>query len=493
MADEWEQGYKGGKGQPNQEDIEKQIAEIRRVVVQGANEAQQRIKQVVDKANGYWQQAQTTPTPRQATSMEEQRIRQLANTWSAGNWRVARDLGTYMDIVCWSSDEMWEVTLQTRWETRNMEVANEPYTGRLPGKLQPLLPVWDYELPIVTGLKAPPSRARLDALDEVLACTTCNGMGRALCATCTGRGWVGCPDCKGRGKKRCTTCRGRAYIADTLRREKKPFFQKQAEGLATSVNERVADVFEGIRQQGVPISNPLDADPAAKGPTVPCPDCVNGEMDCTCGSGKRICATCQGTKNALCVHCGGTGKVVRHREIARSFDLRVQTQMVGNSPIPEQSLLKANGELVYGAEVNETLHADSPPQSVPMDVWQVAVGLLKTAATGQEKPDMQGSSRTTLQVLELVRIPFTKVDYSFESQDYVFYVYDAEGQEKFYADRYPARWDRIERLVRTITADLMTPTPGPAQPPQPDNGAAGYRVPVEVPPYTVVEEEEEQQ
>lgn len=492
MADEWERGYKGGKNQPNQEDIEKQIAEIRRVVVQGANEAQQRIKQVVDKASGYWQQTQTAPTPRQATSIEEQRIRHLANTWSVGNWRVARDLGTYMDIACWSSDEMWEVTLQTRWETRTMEVASEAYTGRPAGKLQPFLPVWDYELPVVTGLKAPTSRVRLDGLDEILACTVCNGIGRALCVTCTGRGWVGCPDCKGRGKRRCTTCRGYGYIADATKREKKPFFQKQAEGIATSVNEKVADVFEGIRQQGVPISNPLDADPASKGPTVPCPDCINGEMDCTCANGKRVCATCQGAKNALCTNCGGTGKVVRHREIVRSFDLRVQTQMMGNSPIPEQSLLKANGELVYSAEVNETLHEDASPQGVPLDVWQVAVALVRAAEAGQENPgaDVQARSRATLQVLELVRIPFTKVDYRFEGQDYAFYVYDSEGQEKFFADRYPARWDRIERLVRTITADLMTPTP-PSQPSQPENSANGYRVPIEVPPYTVTEEDEE--
>ena len=92
------------------------------------------------------------------------------------------------------------------------------------------------------------------------------------------------------------------------------------------------------------------------------------------------------------------------------------------------------------------------------------------------------------QVLELTRIPYTKVDYRFESQDYVFYVYDSEGKEKFYADRYPARWDRIERLVRSISNDLMTPAPAPSQPNSPN---PGYRVPIEVPPYTITEEDEE--
>src|SRR5438128_1690952 len=99
----------------------------------------------------------------------------------------------------------------------------EPYTGRPLGKSQPLLPVWDYELPEVTGLKAPASRTRLEGLNEIVACTNCNGTGRALCPTCAGRGWYVCPDCRGRTKKRCSTCRGRGYVADWVQTEKKPF------------------------------------------------------------------------------------------------------------------------------------------------------------------------------------------------------------------------------------------------------------------------------
>src|SRR6202022_2049480 len=128
-------------------------------------------------ASDYWQQAQTVSPPRQPSSVEEQRIRQLANIWSNENWRIAKDLGTYMDVVSWGSDEVWEVTLQTRWEVRNMEVVNEPYAGNAVNKLQPILPVWDYELPPVAGLKVPSSRKRLDGLDEIVACTVCNGTG----------------------------------------------------------------------------------------------------------------------------------------------------------------------------------------------------------------------------------------------------------------------------------------------------------------------------
>src|SRR5579885_1132362 len=147
MGDEWEQGPQPEANGSSTDDFEKRLEEIRRMVIQGTSEAQQRLKRVVDKAGTYWQQSNTPPQPRQATSTEEERIRQLANSWSLGNWQLARDLGTYMDILSWSNDEVWEVTVQTRWEMRKMEVISEPYTGRPIGKAQPLLPVWDYELP----------------------------------------------------------------------------------------------------------------------------------------------------------------------------------------------------------------------------------------------------------------------------------------------------------------------------------------------------------
>lgn len=500
MGDDWEQGTGPESWQPNQEDLDKRIEEIRRKVIEGTNEAQQRIKRVVDKAGEYWQQTNAPLEPRRASSVEEERIRQLANMWSSGNWQIARELGTYMDLVSWGEDEVWEVTVQTRWETRSMEVVAEPYKGIPLGKMQPLLPVWDYDLPLVTGLKAPESRTRVEGLDETLSCTACNSTGRLLCATCTGRGWVICPDCKGRTRIRCTTCRGRGYIADWSDTKKKPFFQKRAENLANSVNEKVSEVFEGIRQQGVPIPNPMDTDPAAKGRTIPCPDCVNGEVECTCGTGKRVCENCHGAKTELCVHCGGTGKVVRHYEIVRRFDLGVQTQMVGSNTVPGQRLSNVTGQLIYSAEISEPLYDEAPPEAVPMDVWRVAVQLANlghesqnaagTPAAGARPTGSNAQSRASLQVLELVRIPYTKVDYRYGDQDYSFYIYDVEGREKFYADRYPARWDRIERLVRFITNDLMLPVQGGPQSDTSADQVRGYRVPVEKPPYSITEEGE---
>ncbi|MGI0134927.1 MAG: hypothetical protein ACREBW_08235, partial [Candidatus Micrarchaeaceae archaeon] len=303
-----------------------------------------------------------------------------------------------------------------------------------------------------------------------------------------------CPDCKGRTKMRCDTCRGRGYVADWADRKKKPFFQRSTDRLAESVNEKISGVFDGIRQQGVPLPNPLDTDPANKGRTVPCPDCVNGEVECTCGNGKRVCSSCQGSKTELCNNCGGTGKIVRHRDLVRHFELKTLSQIVGNGAIPEARLQQANGDLVYSAELNELLYPEAPPESVPIDVWRSAVQIVEQASKPDEKSTRPNGTkselRASLQVLELIRIPSTRVEYRYNNQDYTFYIYDVEGKEKFYAERYPARWDRIERLVKSISSDLMAPAPPTssaqsAPPANPvNNQLRGYRVPIEQVPYT---------
>jgi hypothetical protein len=155
-------------------------------------------------------------------------------------------------------------------------------------------------------------------------------------------------------------------------------------------------------------------------------------------------------------------------------------------------LLKANGDLVYSTEVNESLHSEAPPERVPIDVWRSTVELVQAESQVQEKPgtDPQTRPRPSLQVVELVRIPYTKVQYRFAEQDYVLYIYDSEGNEKFYTDRYPARWDRVERLFKALSTDLLTPAT-PSETPR--NPAGSYRVPVEVPPYSINEEEDEEQ
>jgi hypothetical protein len=276
-------------------------------------------------------------------------------------------------------------------------------------------------------------------------------------------------------------------VADWSQGEKKPFLQRQAENVANSVGDKVADVFDTVRQKGVPIPNPIDIDPASKGPTMPCPDCIKGEAGCTCGNGKRVCNLCEGARMSLCSHCSGSGKLVRHREILRRFDQRSHTRIIGDCPIPEQHLLKANGEMVYNAEVNEALHPEAPPDAVPIDVWRLTVQLVQDETQNVEKPgvDPQASSRPTLQVLELIRVPYTTVQYYYADQEYLLYVFDSEGKEKFYADHYPARWTSVERLVKAITADLVAPVQKGETTTNPTDN---HRAPVEFPSYNITEE-----
>jgi hypothetical protein len=499
-------------GPPNQDEIDRRIEEFKRAVSQGATEAQLRLKRVVNRASDYLQQVQSVPSTPRSTSVEEQHLRQLIDTWSTENWRIARDLGTYMDLISWCSDEVWSLTIETRWETRTMEIATEPYSGVYVALPRPILPIWDYVLPPVTGLKPAQTRTRLDGMQEIVACNNCNGTGHVLCASCTGRGWIVCPDCKGRTKMRCATCRGRGYVSDWTANKKGKFFKRQAPNIVSTLGNRVADAFDTIRQQGVPIPNPVDNDPASKGPTIPCPDCINGEANCSCGNGKRVCTNCQGAKMSLCNHCNGTGRLVRHREIVRCFDLRSQDHVLGECPIPAQYLARSSGELIFSDEIDETFHVAAPPEKVPGDIWKRVAELVTVASRVPETAgiDMQSRPRPTLQVAELIRIPYTKLQYRFADQEYEVYIYDIEGREKFYAEHFPARWDRIERLFRAISTDLLMPnqpssplsdepvqhtsTPMAYQPQRdpksaPRNSVSSYRIPVEVPPYSVTEDD----
>ncbi|MGH2506041.1 MAG: hypothetical protein ACRDHZ_01250 [Ktedonobacteraceae bacterium] len=477
-----------------QDNIDKRIEDIKRLVIQGASEATRRVSRVANRANEYWQQANATLEPRQSSNVEEEHIRQMANKWSSGNWQIARELGNFIEIVSTHDDEAWEVSLQTRWETRSIETTAEAYTGRALAQRGPVLPLWDYEMPEIVGLKAPDTRVRLESNDEIISCSACNSTGHLLCASCAGKGWDVCPDCKGRTRTRCETCRGRGYVADWADAKKKPFFRRSTERLADSVNEKISGVFDGIRQQGVPLPNPMDADPANKGRTVPCPDCVNGEMECSCGTGKRICESCHGSKTERCENCSGTGKIVHHRDLVRHFEMSTQSQIVGYGAIPEVRFKNIAGDLAYNTEISEMLYPEAPPEAVPIDIWRTAVQMVEQAGQPEETRKrvntIKSESRPSLQVLELVRIPYKRVDYRYNSQDFTFYIYDVESKEKFYAERYPARWDRIERLVKSISADLMTPaqstqpaqTSAPANPTS--NQARGYRVPIEHTPYT---------
>src|SRR5579875_2470787 len=47
-----------------QENLDKRIEDIKRLVIQGASEATRRFSRVAERANEYWQQANAVPQPR---------------------------------------------------------------------------------------------------------------------------------------------------------------------------------------------------------------------------------------------------------------------------------------------------------------------------------------------------------------------------------------------------------------------------------------------
>ncbi len=486
-------GDNGQQYPPNGDDLNQRLQDVGRMVRDGLNQAGERLRQTFDRLNQLWEESAPYPPSRLTGSREEEYLRRLARKWTAQDFLVTPDLAENMAIRSWEHADVWEISIQTRWETRNFEINTEPYTGGKPAPAGRLLPIWDYELPPVPDLRSQVIRERVPDGDEMGLCLACNGTGRAPCAACNGRGWVVCPDCKGRTKLRCPRCKGKGWIPDWAAQKRGPskgFLQDQAERLASSVADQMNEVVDQVRQYvPLPGQNPTPGE-RPKG-TIPCPECVEGEVDCTCGNGKRVCSTCQGVKSQPCPVCKGSGKVLRHREIVRRFDVRPLKQIVGETPIPPRTLSRAEGEVIATVDAPEVLEQATPPEGVPADVWRAA----QEAAEVSRKP-IAPDERPTLQVIEFLRVPVVRVAYLYGDEPYVFYAYGPEGQEKFYAETFPPRWKRVERFVRSVAQELMAPYGGSSEGRVSDferyrqmrEGGGRQRIPVEMPPVIIKEE-----
>ena len=482
-------GDNGQQYPPDGDELNRRLQDAGQMFRDGLNEAGGRLRQAFDRLNDLWEGSAPYTPSRLTGSREEEYLRGLARKWTAQDFLVTPDLSENLAIRTWEHADLWEVTVQTRWEARRFEVSTEPYTGQQPVNSGRILPVWDYDLAPMQDLRSQVVRERVPEGDELALCLSCNGSGRAPCSNCSGRGWLVCSDCKGRTKLRCPRCRGKGIIPDWAQRKPgKGFIQDQAEKLASSMADRASEVIDNVRQY-VPL--PDQGPHAGERPKgmIPCPDCVEGEIDCTCGNGKRVCAVCQGSKNAPCPVCKGSGKVIRHREIVRRFDVRPLTQTYGDNPIPMRFLRRAEGEVIATIETQEALEQATPLAGVPEPVWAMAQ---ETARTGRQSiaPD----ERATLQVVELMRVPVVKVAYGYADEPFVFYAFGAEGKEKFYAETFPPRWKRVERFVRSIAQEIIPPPPTGGQVSDLDSyrqareGGGRQRIPVEMPPVVVKEE-----
>ncbi len=489
----------GDNGQrfPPDDDLNQRVQDMGRMMRDGLSQASGRLRQAFDRLNQMWDESAPYPSSRLTGSREEEYVRGLAKRWVAQEFLVTPDLAENMAIRSWDHADVWDISVQTRWELRTFEMTTEPYTGEKLAGAGRILPIWDYDLPVVPDLRSQVTRQRVPEGDELTLCLSCNGTGRAACSNCSGRGWTICSDCKGRAKIRCPRCKGKAMIPDWAAQKRAPskgFLQDQAEKLASSMADKANEVVDNVRQY-VPL--PGGQEPVTPGAPlpkgmIPCPECIEGEIDCTCGNGKRVCTVCRGSKNQACPVCKGSGKVIRHREIVRRFDVRPATQVIGETPIPGRVLNRSEGEVIAAVDTPEALASETPPEGVAEDVWQAAKEVA-AASRKQINPD----ERPTLQVVELLRIPVVRVAYLYGDEPYVFYAFGPDGKEKFFAEGFPPRWKRVERFVRSVAQEIITPTSSPGggrvsdieQYRQAREGGGRQRIPVEMPKVTITEEQ----
>ena len=458
------------------EELERQARETIRVFRESAGDLGARVREMMERASSYWEETGAeSPPPSVVSPEDDTRARALARRWVSVDFLVDPELPNAMHIAEAHSGSVWRVEVRERGETRRLGEGREPYTGTQPPTPGPIQPVWDYTFPVSPDIEAGERRERIAGTEMLGACLRCNGTGHRACRQCEGKGFIQCHVCHGRSKIPCTRCRGRGRIADPAAerraRASKSYFQVQAERLAENATTRIADIAERLRQEyGVPLPPSAQWAPIApaSGETIPCPGCMDGTVPCDCGTGKRVCSTCGGSGAAPCAACGGTGRVIQYREVSRRFDTRISEHTLRSEDdesahwVTNEMLRKSKGESVWegSADVLDS-HA---PAGVPDDVWAAArdfahgerpaLPAAGEAGASREEGE-EGERRVTSRRLHVFRVPYTHVAYSVSGQPFTFTAVGASGSERFWAQSFPPRWNRVGRFFRALTRDLM--------------------------------------
>ena len=475
MGDDWTHWNWKRDSAPNRDDVadelERQARETIRVFRESMGDLGTRVRQVLDRASELWDAssgiAPDSTSIRDLAPANELRARELARRWVARDFLVDPELPDGMRTRALYETAVWKVELSERGETRALGEGSSPWTGTLPPPPSPILPAWDYDFPATPEITSGERHERLAGSEMAGACLVCNGTGHRNCADCDGKGFIRCPDCKGRARVTCRRCHGRGRIADAAAERKarsaKGYFQVQAERLATDAAGKLADFSERLRQDyGVPLPPSAQWAPTApaSGETIPCPDCVDGTIACSCKTGKRVCATCKGSGYSACPACDGSARVIRYREVVRRFDTRTITRTVMPTEAAEagwltSALLKrAVAETAWEGALGDV--TGEPPLGVPSSVWAVARALASDEkgdgqTTAQEdEPDRHVIARH----LRLTCIPVTHIEYTFDGRELDFTAVGASGSERFWAESFPARWTRVGRFFKAVMRDL---------------------------------------
>lgn len=158
-------------------------------------------------------------------------------------------------------------------------------------------------------------------MDNQHICATCNGIGHVeeTCGTCNGSG--NCPECGGNPHKQCEVCSGQGYTNCTMCEGTGNVPCTACSGTGFFEEWQSCGSCGGsgmdMSGEGMPCSacggsggmNATVSCTACGGTTtLPCSNCSNGRIDCTCENGIRKCenSTCEDGK---CAVCSGTGKI----------------------------------------------------------------------------------------------------------------------------------------------------------------------------------------
>ncbi|MFI5272846.1 MAG: hypothetical protein ACHQ4H_07425 [Ktedonobacterales bacterium] len=448
-------------------ELERQAREMLDALRGTAGDLGTRVRQALGHASTLWDQTHPgLPAVVGVPPEVDRRGRQLAARWVVRDFLVDPDLPTAMTVTSVTPGRIWHVALHERGETREIAEANEAYTGQQQAAPGPVLPVWDYVFPATPEIASGVRRERLAGTGTVAACQRCNGSGHLPCAGCDGKGLVQCPDCHGRARIACRRCRGRGHIADPdaerRARAPRPYLQIQAERVAQDARDRLAGFAERLRQDyAVPLPPTHEWLPAAaaSGVTIPCPDCTDGSVPCTCNGGKVVCGTCHGSAYAQCPACTGTGRVVRHSQVVRHFDTRIHQRTLPHERdvvagwVTHEMLRKARGEDVWEGPLDGLVAGR--PDDIPPDVWTAVVTFARTPGEPQaSSPAAPHQRRVIARRLHLSRVPVTRVEYTFAGKPFAFVAVGREGHETFWAHEFPPRWSRVGRFLKALTRDV---------------------------------------
>jgi hypothetical protein len=454
---------------------ERQARETLRLVRENVGDLGARVRKALDHATALWEGAQpaAVEAPPHVPGEDDAFARSLARRWVQRDFLVDPDLPRVMTVLGVRRAAVWRVELRERGEARTLAEGHEPYRGQRPGGPGPVLPVWDYDLPITPEIESGERPERVSGTEAVAACHTCNGTGHRPCRACEGKGFYICPTCHGRSRLPCRRCRGRGRIEDptAVRRAgaAKGYWQVRAERLAADASDRIADFAERLRQDyGVPLPPSAQwawgANPSVE--TIPCPDCVNGSVPCECGNGKRACETCQGTGSASCGACSGTGKTVRFHQIIRRFDTRfAQRVLPVDDPsvadwLRDEMVQRAAGEDVW--ESGRDVLSDGAPGMIPNAVWQAARDFAQNTQAGAAPSAQEGGGgerRVIERRVRVSRIAVARVEYAFAGKEFAFVAVGRSGAERFWASAFPPRWSRVGRFLKALTRDLQRERP----------------------------------